>query len=1641
MEEKMESKSLRVCMAIMLCMILSVSLHAGQKVATGNITLSDGVSVTVEESNDTRTVLRFNIGSFNQEPVDIGGKQFFKIACNGEPVFMNEGEPELPLLCRSIIIPDDAKMKVNVLSQSYVDYEKIMVVPSKGSLPFETDPADVPYSFGPIYSSNTWYPKDLANIREPYILRDYRGTVVELHPFQYNPGTEILRVYNSVTVEVVNVGSGTVNILDIDRENRSVIRDFDQIYSKRFLNYDSYKARYTPIDEYGEMLIITHDAFYDEMLPFVEWKRQKGITTTMINVSQLIGYERGGFVIPDRDPDDPGKCCYGDPYEPECDVTQEDDCLALGGSWNGLVETCDEPCPLGNPDVSSDEIRDYIMDFYDNYDLAYVLLVGDLAQIASPDHPYETNVPSDPTYTLMAGSDFYPDLFVGRFSAQEDAHAITQIDRTITYERDLMQGQDWLAKATGIAIYFREVHMNAIRDKLLEPSYNYTLVDQLYDPNVSGSDISNALNDGRGFVNYCSHGSPLLWCMTKVGADCTAWFSMYDVDGLNNANELPFIMSVSCETGKFSWDCFAESWLRATNYYGDPTGAIAVYMSSVNQTQGVPEIAQTEFTDLLVTDNKSTFGGLCFNSVCKMIDDCDVYHWKKNVFYGWTIFGDPSLKVRTDDPTPMSISHVGEIFYTDQTYHVDVGFDGAYCALYYEGVIYGAERSGHGGIAEIPINQEIMTGDPITLTVTALNRETIQEEIIVNYDVAINHTPLTDTKNCIENQLAPNYEVVCEIYAGSAFVPNGHTPNLVYQINYETQLTMVPLVPTGNDYEYAAAIPLQPAGTQVTYSISAETVEGASDMVGPFVFQVIGYKPVLESDVLSQSHLLNQSVWFDLTVTNDGVLDDLYQLSSACGWTVNIFDETGTTIITATDLLQIAETFNFKVEVIVGSGVEDEEAAAVIRATSDGDPNIYTELSLQVISEGSAIELPFVDNFDTDIIDEVNWNRQTGGDLSDQAVYDTDPETPQAYSLHLYQMLPFQPGGMGISLPPLLSNIIDLSDQSQAYKLIYWYERAGNDDSPEETDDLIIRYKDEQANWHELDRQLGSGLDMTSFEKVEVAIPANGEHLRFVLEISCESSAHSEDPINPWIPNAIIDEWYFDNISIVATLPGPTLVSPDNMAASQNSTPTLIWDPVIGADQYQVVIDNNSDFSSPYNQVILTNTSWVVDPALLVDTYYWKVRAGYSNPDDWGNWSEVRTYIRQGLPQPPTSCPVLFSFNGNDYVEENPVLTACEASNYTEIVTDYYHITTPISPIDGKLQFQLREMEDEITYLHDLELITVDHSSATKMAVSIEGNISLYDDVVAPLTAIDHNGDNRLTQVAKEDGELFSCQGEGHLIVTFPLDTDDDFTFGISCGPKPLCPKIPKAVGGENPQITSSTLKVEYLDGSDNWVETADIPTRENITEEFISSSIQLSKNQTTVTIKLSWTDGYSVDVIRRLVPSVEIPVINSWQISDHDVESNQECNKAWSGFDNNGPLILKKDEHLDFSFATGSLAGGTMYRDYVIKAVGRYHPDYKVFTDVLPKQFKLYDNYPNPFNPSTTISFDIPVSSHIKLEVVNLLGRKVAGLIDRVGDAGHYQIEWNGQDDSGNQVASGVYFYRLTTDNYVETKKMMLVK
>ncbi len=95
-----------------------------------------------------------------------------------------------------------------------------------------------------------------------------------------------------------------------------------------------------------------------------------------------------------------------------------------------------------------------------------------------------------------------------------------------------------------------------------------------------------------------------------------------------------------------------------------------------------------------------------------------------------------------------------------------------------------------------------------------------------------------------------------------------------------------------------------------------------------------------------------------------------------------------------------------------------------------------------------------------------------------------------------------------------------------------------------------------------------------------------------------------------------------------------------------------------------------------------------------------------------------------------------------------------------------------------------------------------------------------------------------------------------------------------------------------------------------------------------------------------------------------------------------------------------------------------------------------------VPMTFALHQNFPNPFNPSTTLSYDLDAANHVSLEVFNVLGQQVSTLVDEFQQAGPHSVEWNGNDDSGAPVATGVYFYRINAgDNKVETKKMMLLK
>jgi hypothetical protein len=94
-----------------------------------------------------------------------------------------------------------------------------------------------------------------------------------------------------------------------------------------------------------------------------------------------------------------------------------------------------------------------------------------------------------------------------------------------------------------------------------------------------------------------------------------------------------------------------------------------------------------------------------------------------------------------------------------------------------------------------------------------------------------------------------------------------------------------------------------------------------------------------------------------------------------------------------------------------------------------------------------------------------------------------------------------------------------------------------------------------------------------------------------------------------------------------------------------------------------------------------------------------------------------------------------------------------------------------------------------------------------------------------------------------------------------------------------------------------------------------------------------------------------------------------------------------------------------------------------------------------IPKSFALYQNHPNPFNATTTISYELPESGHVLLEVFNIMGQKVAVLVDGQQSAGLHKIIWKGIDANGNNVASGIFIYRITAGDFADMKKMVLLK
>ena len=136
--------------------------------------------------------------------------------------------------------------------------------------------------------------------------------------------------------------------------------------------------------------------------------------------------------------------------------------------------------------------------------------------------------------------------------------------------------------------------------------------------------------------------------------------------------------------------------------------------------------------------------------------------------------------------------------------------------------------------------------------------------------------------------------------------------------------------------------------------------------------------------------------------------------------------------------------------------------------------------------------------------------------------------------------------------------------------------------------------------------------------------------------------------------------------------------------------------------------------------------------------------------------------------------------------------------------------------------------------------------------------------------------------------------------------------------------------------------------------------------------------------------------------------------------------------------VIFGEGEGFELVFEKPCVMGECV--DYVVTSRGHYLHQDEDGGIVAPTAITM-GNYPNPFNPETTISYNLPEKGIVEIDVFNIKGQKVRTLIHEAQEAGPHTVTWSGDDDSGKHVSSGVYLYRLKTERKTITRKMLLLE
>lgn len=661
-----------------------------------------------EYSTENDIIITYQLSELVQQQVTTEIGDFTTLEIPNEGFVGTIGAPQLPAVTQFYAIPT-LQFSVQMLETHLMETRHIdRIYPMQGPHPDCECGEETVFNYDEsAYQQDITSPERLFELSETGNIRDMPFVKIRFYPVQYNPYQKTTFIYDSITIKLIFASNEPLDV-----EPNYIEKPFYSFYENVFDNWQGF-IEHTILQQSAstlatgcDYLLITHQNYYDQAKQIADWKHTTGLMAKTINVSEI-----------------------------------------------GTTFT---------------QIQQYIKNAYETWTPrpSYVLLFGD-AEFIPATYVYSTY--TDLWYATVDGTDYYPDLFIGRIPADTVEQAEIMVQKILTYEQspptstsfyndfvvagyfqddnnDHYEDRRFVRTSEEVRDYLNSIGYNGQRIYCTSSSVNPThynngyygqgepLPAELLRPTFAwdgdANDIISAINQGIFILNHRDHGMESGWG--------DPYFTTSHVSSLTNGDLLPVVFSLNCLTGKFTpGECFAEEFLRKSN-----GGAVAVFAASAVSYSGYNDYLCRGLYDAIWPDFDTGVGtnvslyplGAMLNYGKTYMANTwgDPWGYERLTFELFHVFGDPALDIYTALPETQEVTYS----FSSDLLAVAVkgnGFpiQGARVCVSQESGYYEAALTDVNGQIEFDITEASME-DSISLVTTAHNYLYYTESFMLN---------------------------------------------------------------------------------------------------------------------------------------------------------------------------------------------------------------------------------------------------------------------------------------------------------------------------------------------------------------------------------------------------------------------------------------------------------------------------------------------------------------------------------------------------------------------------------------------------------------------------------------------------------------------------------------------------------------------------------------------------------------------------------------------------------------------------------------------------------------------------------------------------------------------------------------------